>query len=220
MLGWEPASPVRDGLARTVEYFRGLLGQRPDRIAHDGSRAPRARKTVERAAAGFTGRAVLAGYLCGSRRTDATVPGRSPICTDLPGDSPRRWSLVAVAACRPEFQLKNFTTNEALYTASMREYQRHHWDNAVAGFEKLTTDLPPRDSLLPRSYWYLASAHEHMGEHLLAAQSYNRLVETFPEDSLADDAALEAARSYRRSCGGSRSSTRPTARPRSRRTTR
>ena len=106
--------------------------------------------------------------------------------------------LVGVAACRPEFQLKNFTTNEALYAASLREYQRHHWDNAVTGFEKLTTDLPPRDTLLPRSYWYLASAHEHMDEHLLAAQSFSRLVETFPEDSLADDAALEAARSYRR----------------------
>lgn len=114
------------------------------------------------------------------------------------------WRLVAVvslfvaAACRPEFQLKKFTNNEALYTASLREYQRHHWDNAVSGFEKLTSDLPPRDTLLPRSYWYLASAHEHMDEHLLAAQSYNRLVETFPEDSLADDAALASARSYRR----------------------
>src|SRR5512146_2435733 len=113
------------------------------------------------------------------------------------------WRLAAAlafclaAACRPEFQLKNLTTNEALYTASLREFQRHHWDNAVTGFEKLTTDLPPRDTLLPRSYWYLASAHERMDEHLLAAQSYNRLVETFPEDSLADDAALQAARAYR-----------------------
>jgi outer membrane protein assembly factor BamD len=114
------------------------------------------------------------------------------------------WRLVAVlslfvaAACRPEFQLKNLTTNEALYTASLREFQRHHWDNAVSGFEKLTTDLPARDTLLPRSYWYLASAHERMDEHLLAAQSFSRLVETFPEDSLADDAALESARAYRR----------------------
>ena len=114
------------------------------------------------------------------------------------------WRLAAVlalcvaAACRPEFQLKNLTTNEALYTASLREFQRHHWDNAVSGFEKLTTDLPARDTLLPRSYWYLASAHERMDEHLLAAQSFSRLVETFPEDSLADDAALESARAYRR----------------------
>jgi len=107
-------------------------------------------------------------------------------------------SMVSAAACRPDFQLKNFTSNETLYSASLREYQRRKWDNAVSGFEKLTTDLSARDSLLPRSYWYLAWAHEHLGEHLLAAQSFNRLVESFPEDSLADDGALEAARSYRK----------------------
>ena len=108
-------------------------------------------------------------------------------------------ALLLAAACRPEFQINKITGgNEALYTASLREYQRHHWDNAVSGFEKLTSDLPARDTLLPRSYWYLAQAHEHMDEHLLAAQSFNRLVETFPDDSVADDAALESARAYRR----------------------
>jgi outer membrane protein assembly factor BamD len=106
--------------------------------------------------------------------------------------------MMAVAACRPEFNLKNFTTNEVLYSASYSEYQHHHWDNAIAGFEKLTTDLPARDTLLPWSYWYLASAHSHQDENLLAAQSYSRLVETFPDDSLADDAALESARAYRK----------------------
>ncbi len=107
-------------------------------------------------------------------------------------------SMVSAAACRPDFQLKNYTSNETLYSASLREYERRKWDNAVSGFEKLTTDLSARDSLLPRSYWYLAWAHEHIGEHLLAAQSFNRLVESFPEDTLADNSALEAARSYRK----------------------
>ncbi|HEY5060645.1 MAG TPA: outer membrane protein assembly factor BamD [Gemmatimonadaceae bacterium] len=107
-------------------------------------------------------------------------------------------SLMVGVACRPEFQLKNLTTNEALYSASLAEYRHKRWDNAVSGFEKLTTDLPARDTLLPRSYWYLASAHQRMGENLLAAQSYGRLVESFPDDTLADDAALEAARSYKR----------------------
>lgn len=106
--------------------------------------------------------------------------------------------MLAVAACKPEFQLKNLTTNDALYKAAFSEYQRHHWDNAITGFEKLTTDLPARDTLLPRSYWYLASAHQHQDEFLLAAQSFSRMVESFPDDSLADDAALESARSYRR----------------------
>lgn len=106
--------------------------------------------------------------------------------------------ILAVAACRPDFKLKDHTTNEALYAASLNEYQHKRWDNAISGFEKLTTDLPARDTLLPRAYWYLATTHERVGEHLLAAQSFGRLTENFPEDSLADDAGLEAARSYRK----------------------
>jgi outer membrane protein assembly factor BamD len=102
----------------------------------------------------------------------------------------------AAVACHPDFQLKNYKKNEELYRAGVREFDRHKWDNAIAAFEKLTLDLPARDSLLPRSYWYLATAHERQGEHLLAAQSYSKLVESFPDDSSADDAALEAARSY------------------------
>lgn len=105
--------------------------------------------------------------------------------------------LLFVVACRPELQLKQYTTNEALYRASLGEFQHGRWDNAVTGFDKLTTDLPARDTLLPRSYWYLALAHQHSDEYLLAAQSFNRLVESFPDDSLADRAALEASRSYK-----------------------
>lgn len=104
--------------------------------------------------------------------------------------------MAGIAACNHEFVTKNYHTNEALYQAGIREFNRHKWDNAIAAFEKLTLDLPARDSLLPRSYWYLATAHEKQGEHLLAAQSYSKLVESFPDDSLAPNAALEAARSY------------------------
>jgi outer membrane protein assembly factor BamD len=71
-------------------------------------------------------------------------------------------------------------------------------DNAIAAFEKLTTDLPARDTLLPRSHWYLAKAHQEKGEWVSAASSFNHLVESFPDDTLSDDAALEAARSYRK----------------------
>jgi len=104
--------------------------------------------------------------------------------------------LTVGAACQHEFKPASFKTNEQLYRAGVHEFDRRKWDNAIAAFEKLTLDLPARDSLLPRSYWYLATAHERQGEHLLAAQSYSKLVESFPDDSLADDAALEAARSY------------------------
>lgn len=106
--------------------------------------------------------------------------------------------LLLAAACHPEFEITKFPTNEALYRAATEEFARGRWDNAVAAFEKLTTDLPARDTLLPRAHWYLARAHQEKGEWVLAATSFSRLTESFPDDSLADDAALEAARSYRK----------------------
>jgi outer membrane protein assembly factor BamD len=106
--------------------------------------------------------------------------------------------LLLAAACHPEFEITKFPTNEALYRAATEEFARGRWDNAVAAFEKLTTDLPARDTLLPRAHWYLARAHQEKAEWVLAATSFSRLTESFPDDSLADDAALEAARSYRK----------------------
>jgi outer membrane protein assembly factor BamD len=102
----------------------------------------------------------------------------------------------ALAACGQQFKLANFKTSQSLYSAAMREYQRHHWDNAVLAFERLTLDLPARDTLLPTAYFYLGKAHQEKDEFLLAAQSFSRLAESFPDDTLADDALYEAGRSY------------------------
>jgi outer membrane protein assembly factor BamD len=107
-------------------------------------------------------------------------------------------AAASLSACRTGFRISRFKDNPALYGGAIREYEKGHWTNAIAAFEKLTTDLPSRDTLLPRSYWFLASAHARQGEHLLAAQTFTRLYESFPDDTSADDAALEAGRSYRR----------------------
>jgi outer membrane protein assembly factor BamD len=115
----------------------------------------------------------------------------------------RTWTRVVIAvaaltaACHG-FKINQFPSNESLYGAGLREYQKKHWSNAIAAFDKLTNALPARDTLLPRAYWYLGWSHSHQRERLLAAQSFSRLFESFPDDTLADDAALEAARSYRR----------------------
>ena len=106
--------------------------------------------------------------------------------------------LIAIGACAPSFKLTDYPSPVGLYEASLAQYRKGHWENAVTGFESLTLDLPPRDSLLPLSHYYLGMAHERRGEDLLAAQSLVRLVETFPSDTLADDAIYEAARSYQR----------------------
>ena len=105
-------------------------------------------------------------------------------------------AALVLAACAPGFQIKRYHSNNDLYEASLKEFERRKWDNAIQGFERLTLDLSARDTLLSRSHWYLATAHEKRGEHLLAAASFLRLAELFPDDTLADDAILAAADAY------------------------
>ncbi|MEJ7811614.1 MAG: outer membrane protein assembly factor BamD [Gemmatimonadaceae bacterium] len=106
--------------------------------------------------------------------------------------------LAAASGCRTGFQPRRFSSNDALYEASLRELRARHWTNAIAGFERLTVELPARDPLFPRSLYHLGRSHVGSKENLLAAQSFARLAESFPNDSMADDALLEAGRAYGR----------------------
>src|SRR3970040_155218 len=105
-------------------------------------------------------------------------------------------ALLALAGCMRTFNLRQFPNNEALYVAGTQQLQLKKWDYAVQIFEKLTLELPARDTLLPASHFHLAQAHSARGEHLLSAQSYSRLAESFATDSLADDALFRAGREY------------------------
>ncbi len=108
-------------------------------------------------------------------------------------------AAIVVSACRPAFQVRRYQgSNERLYRATLEQYNKRKWDNAVAGFERLSLDLPARDTLLPKVYYYLGRAHMRRGENLLAAQTLNRLTEAFPEDTLADDALFLAGQAYQK----------------------
>ncbi|HEX5436351.1 MAG TPA: outer membrane protein assembly factor BamD [Gemmatimonadaceae bacterium] len=106
--------------------------------------------------------------------------------------------LAAAAACHPPFQPLKFPSTASLYTASVQQLQKHHWDNAIAGFEHLSSSLPARDPRMPTSLFDLGKAYQGKGEDLLAAQSYSRVPESFPTDTLADDAMLAAGQAYAR----------------------
>ena len=107
--------------------------------------------------------------------------------------------LATLAACSRSFNVGRYQgRNEDLFRFSLAEYRRGAWDNAVTGFERLTLDLPARDTLLAPSFFYLGRAQARRKEWLLAAQTMNRLAETFPTDTLADDALWEAGRAYER----------------------
>ena len=105
-------------------------------------------------------------------------------------------ALCALAGCFKTFNLRQFPNNEALYAAGLQQLQLKKWDNAVLIFEKLTLELPARDTLLPASHYHLAEAYSRRNEHLLSAQSYARLAESFATDTLADDALYRSGREY------------------------
>jgi outer membrane assembly lipoprotein YfiO len=106
--------------------------------------------------------------------------------------------VLLLLACSSSFKLNRFPTNESLFTAGVSEFRQRRWDNAIQAFEKLTVELSVRDTLLPYAHFYLAEAHERRGEHLLAAQEFLRLAESFATDSLADDAQYLAGKAYQR----------------------
>lgn len=109
----------------------------------------------------------------------------------------RLLALTGLAAChRHPFIPASFPSKEALFQASLQQLKLHHWGNAENGFEKLTTDLPARDPLLPAAYYYLGEAHTGQKEYILAAQAYSRVPESFPEDTLAGPATFETGVSY------------------------
>src|SRR6476661_3124957 len=104
--------------------------------------------------------------------------------------------VAAPLACKPPFNPKIYTDPAKLWAAAMSEYKKGHFDNAAKAFEKLTLDLPARDPRLPLSYYYLAQSQTKNGEYLLAAGTYNRLIDAFPQDTLVDDAFYLSGRAY------------------------
>jgi outer membrane protein assembly factor BamD len=107
-------------------------------------------------------------------------------------------AVLVAAACKPQFNAGGFGSTEALYDAAMKEFKAKHWDNATHAFERLTTELSPRDPRITIAYMYLAKSQEKHGDDLLAAKSYSRVYELLPQDSLADDALYASGLAYQR----------------------
>jgi outer membrane assembly lipoprotein YfiO len=111
----------------------------------------------------------------------------------------RRFLVVTAllaAACKPAFNPASYPDMDALSKAAMREFNARHYDNAAKAFDLLTTQLPARDPRLPSAFFYLAKSQEKNGDHLLAAKSYSRIYEQFPEDTLADDGLFHSGLAY------------------------
>jgi len=104
--------------------------------------------------------------------------------------------LMAPLACKPPFDPKIYPTADKLYEVALAEYKARRYDNAAKAFEKLTLDLSARDPRLPLAYYYLAQSQARNREYLLAAGTYNRLIDAFPQDTLVDDAFYLSGLAY------------------------
>jgi len=106
--------------------------------------------------------------------------------------------LAAPLACKPPFDPKLYPSVDKLYQVAMVEYKAGRYDNAAKAFEKLTLDLSARDPRLPLAFYYLAQSQTKQGQNLLAAGTYNRLIDAFPQDTLVDDALFLSGRAYQK----------------------
>jgi outer membrane protein assembly factor BamD len=104
--------------------------------------------------------------------------------------------LAAPLACKPPFDPKIYPTADKLYEVALAEYKARRYDNAAKAFEKLTLDLSARDPRLPLAYYWLAQSQARNREYLLAAGTYNRLIDAFPQDTLVDDAFYLSGLAY------------------------
>jgi len=105
-------------------------------------------------------------------------------------------SALLLGACKPPFNAGAYANTDELFKVATAEYNAHRWDNAVHAFERLTTELSPRDPRIASAYYFLGKSQEKMGDHLLAAKSYSRVYELLPQDTLADDALLASGEAY------------------------
>jgi outer membrane protein assembly factor BamD len=106
--------------------------------------------------------------------------------------------LAAPLACKPPFNPKTYQGADKLYQAAVAEYKAKRYSNAAKAFEQLTLDLSARDPRLPLAYYYLAQSQSRNGDNLLAAGTYNRLIDAFPQDTLVDDAFYLSGLAYER----------------------
>jgi outer membrane protein assembly factor BamD len=105
-------------------------------------------------------------------------------------------ATLVVGGCGRPLDVSQFPTPLALYEAGMEKFRDRKWADAILAFERLTLDVGARDPLLPLAHWHLGLARLSNDERLLAAQSFTRLAEQAPDDTLADDAIFQAARAY------------------------
>jgi outer membrane protein assembly factor BamD len=87
---------------------------------------------------------------------------------------------IVALACTPNFQPRRFATTMDLYRASVQQFERRKWDNALAGFDLLAQQLPARDTLLADVYWHQGRTHARKGRAPARGAGVRGIIDAFP----------------------------------------
>ena len=109
-------------------------------------------------------------------------------------------SLVAIGllACSGRFDPSQYPTPEALYEATLAEYNDGDCDAAEIGLARLAFELPTRDPRRAEVRFYMAECLLQQKRYLEATREYRRVSDQHAQDSLAPVALLRAGEAYTR----------------------
>jgi outer membrane protein assembly factor BamD len=107
-------------------------------------------------------------------------------------------ATLLLIGCGGGFRPESFPTPEALFAASVQQFEAGNCGAAVRGFAQLTRDLPSRDPRMPEARFYLAECLSDDGDHLGAAREFRRVADEFPDHARAPAALLRAGESLTR----------------------
>ncbi len=105
-------------------------------------------------------------------------------------------AAVGLAAACQRFRVEDFPTPEGLYQASLHQFRTGHYDKGQAGFQKLTFDVSPSDTLYVLARFFLAECYYAQGDFVTAAREFRRVADESPTFHLAPAALLRAADAY------------------------
>jgi outer membrane protein assembly factor BamD len=101
--------------------------------------------------------------------------------------------LVA-AGCGTSRHLDAASPEEA-YRLGLQEFERGRYDRAIEAFQNVYTFGRTHEWAVDTQY-YLAHAYYRSGQHLLAANEFDRFAELYRTDGRAEEAAFMRAQSY------------------------
>lgn len=85
---------------------------------------------------------------------------------------------------------------EALWARAKAEYSRGHWGKAATLLERVTLEVPDRDTLAIEARFRLAECYMGQRSQLQAAREFRKVSDDTPDAALAPDALLRAGDAY------------------------